>query len=194
MTRKLTQAEILSMPPGRPDPERFKYDDHTWAEVHRMARLALPHGSNLKRATVPEDFGGVDVRYIVNHCCDLQIRCRFDQPIYSADKDVTWRSTEPAMIAAGTYAPLALFLWFRDDYAEAGRLIDPYRMAAEIDPPLDDPSRFHDHGSRGRFYTVEIWELVKCKAALMNGGRDRWAPTRANGERDTVRILKKAAQ
>jgi hypothetical protein len=190
--RELSQEEIFGVTRRR-DQDRYGYDDHTWAEIHRMARLALPHGSTLKRATLGEDFGGTDAHYIVNHCCAMQIRARFDQPIYSADKDVTFRATEPAMIAAGTYAPLALFLWFQDGYAEAGKLIDIYRMAERLDPPLDDASRFHDYGRRGRFYTVAIWELVKTGALLMQGGRDRWAPDRLGGERDTVRILKQAA-
>jgi hypothetical protein len=169
---------------------RYGYNDHTWAEIHRMARLALPHGSTLKRATLREDFGGVDAHYMVNQCCPMQVRARFNRPIGAADIDVSWRETEPAMIAANTYAPLALFVWFMDDYAEAGKLIDVYRMAAEADPPLDRrPVR---RTRNGNFLTVTIAELHDIGALLMLGGRDRWAPARLGGERDTTRILAKA--
>jgi hypothetical protein len=187
--RELTQAQIFGLEPV-PEDDRFGYDDHTWREIERMARLALPHGSILKKAPLPEDLGGIDAHYVVNHRCPLQLRTRFDQPHYSPDKDVTWRVTEPKMIDAGTYAPLALFLWFKDGYAEAGKLIDVYRMAANIDPPLGERPI---NGSRrnGLFHTVDVPELHATGALLMLGGRDRWAPARLGGERDTVRILEK---
>jgi hypothetical protein len=172
-------------------PDRYSYDDHTWHEVERMARLALPHGSVLQRAPLAEDFGGIDAHYIVNHSCGLQIRVRHDRPAKAADIDISWRVTEPAMMEAGTYAPLALFLWFRESYAEAGKLIDVYRMAGAVEPPLGVRD-VHDYGSRGRFLTVGIGELHECGALLMLGGRDRWAPARLGGERDTVRILELA--
>lgn len=172
--------------------EKYAYDEHVWAELGRMARLALPHGSILKRATLPEDFGGVDAHYIVNHCCGMQVRCRYDRPANAPDLDVTWRVTEPAMIDAGTYAPLALFLWFKNRYAEAGKLIDVYRMAEKIEPPLGERPI---NGSRktGLFHTVTVPELHEAGALLMLGGRDRWAPARLGGERDTIRILERAA-
>ena len=55
--------------------------------------------------------GGVDAVYFINHRCKLQIRVRRDRPHYAADEDIAFRTTEPAMIAAVTYSPLAFFLW-----------------------------------------------------------------------------------
>ena len=171
----------------------YDYSEQVLREVERMARLALPNGTVLKRATLEEDFGGVDGQLIANYHCPIQFRCRFNRPAYAADSDVTFRETEPAMMAASTYAPLALFLWFRDGYAEAGKLVDVYRMNGEIEPPFlfreVHPNR---DGGRG-FYVVTIAELHTTRALLMQGGRDRWAPARLGGERDTVAILRKAA-
>ena len=158
-----------------------------------MARLALPHGWRIiKKATLKEDFGGVDAHYTVNHHCALQIRCRMNRPAKAADIDITWRITEPPMMRARTYAPLALFLWFKNGYAEAGKLVDVYRMVDNLEPSIF-ARPLHDYGSRGKFYVVGIPELFACDALLMLGGRDSWAAARLGGERDTVAILKKAA-
>src|SRR4029077_4338429 len=175
---------------GRGRVNHYSYDEHTWLEIERMARLALPHGSILQRATLQDDFGAADAHYTVTHRCKLQLRARFNRPAYAADMDVSWRVTEPAMIAKRTYAPLALFIWLRKGYAEAGKRVDVYRMADRINPPLADRP-VEDYGSHGCFHLVTIAELHEAGALLMLGGRDRWAPARLGGERDTVRILER---
>ena len=106
----------------------YQYTEQVLREVKRMARLALPHSTIIQQATQAEDFGGADGQLIANYTCPIAFRCRFDRPAFAADSDVTFRETEPGMMAEGTYAPLALFLWFRDGYAEAGKLVDVYRM------------------------------------------------------------------
>lgn len=172
---------------------RYEYGDQTIREVERMARLALPHGTVIQRATLEEDFGGVDGQLIANYHCPIQFRCRFNRPAYAADSDITFRDTEPMMMIRRTYAPLALFLWFRGGYAEAGKLVDVYRMDERLNPPLClrevNPNR---DGGPG-FHVVTVSELHETGALLMLGGRDRWAPARLGGERDTVAILQRAA-
>jgi Zn-dependent peptidase ImmA (M78 family) len=168
-------------------PSRYEYSAREWAEIERAARLAFPSGTVLHRASLAEDLGGVDAVYRVNHRCDLQIRVRHNRPAYAADKDVAFRATEPAMIADGTYAPLAFFLWMVNGYIEAGKLIDVYRMAEQIDPPLG--SREPKAGPYGQFYLVTIAELHDCGALLMMGGRGQWAPARLGGARDVLRLL-----
>lgn len=178
----------LSLAPEPQSPSRYEYSAHVWGEIERTARLAFPSGTVLQRASHAEDLGGVDAVYRVNHRCELQIRVRHNRPAYAADEDVAFRTTEPAMIADGTYAPLAFFLWMVDGYVQAGKLIDVYRMAEKIDPPL--PAREPKAGpDGGQFYLVTIDELHKCRALLMQGGRDKWAAARLGGERDVLRLL-----
>ena len=105
---------------------RYEYSAHDWAEIERAARRAFPTGTRLHRVSLEADFGGVDAVYRIDHRCDLQIRVRRDRPAYAADEDIAFRKTEPAMIAAGTYAPLAFFLWMKDGFVEAGKIVDVY--------------------------------------------------------------------
>jgi hypothetical protein len=77
--------------------------------------------------------------------------------------------------------------WTVNGYVEAGKIIDVYRMAERIDPPLG--SREPKVGADGQFIVVTIAELHDCGALLMQGGRDRWAPARLGGERDLLRML-----
>lgn len=105
----------------------------------RLSVLTRPTRSMTRAtasASLADDLGGIDAVYRVNHRCELQIRVRHDRPPYADDEDVAFRTTEPAMIDAGTYAALAFFLWMVNGYVEAGKLIDVYRMAERIDPPL----------------------------------------------------------
>lgn len=182
----------LSFAPASQSPSRYEYSAREWAEIERAARLAFPRGTVLQRAPLEDDFGGIDAVYRVNHSCELQIRVRHDRPAYAADEDVAFRTTEPAMIAAGTYAPLAFFLWMVNGYVEAGKLIDVYRMAEGIDPPLG--SREPKAGPDGQFYVVRIEELYACGALLMVGGREKWAAARLGGERDLMRMLERSRE
>jgi hypothetical protein len=82
-----------------------------------------------------------------------------------------------------------MFLWLRNNYAVHGLIMDVYRLVDGLDPPLDDPSRL---GPNGEFYVVTHAEAHVRGAILMQGGRGGWAPARTGGERDLIRILKKA--
>jgi Zn-dependent peptidase ImmA (M78 family) len=180
-----TESQINSVV-VQPEQARYDYSSHEWAEIERIARLAFPSGTVLKRVTLEQDFGGVDAVYRLNHRCLLQIRVRHNRPAYAADSDIAFRTTEPAMIAARTYAPIAFFLWMVNGYVEAGKIVDVYRMAAGIDPPLAEREPV---GPDRSFHIVTIAELHACGALLMQGGRDKWAPARLGGERDLLRHL-----
>lgn len=165
----------------------YAYDDQTQREVGQMLRDALPGGTVLK-AGLQEDFGGVDVHYVANYHCPIQVRCRFNRPAYAADIDVSFRSTEPTMIVEGTYAPLMLFLWFRDGYVQAGKLVDVYRMHDRISPMLA-ARPMQANGDGTAFCTVSIAELHEAGALLRNGGRDGWATSRLGGMRRVEQIM-----
>src|SRR5262245_23504997 len=168
----------------------YEYDPLTKKEVVRMARLTLLHNTEIKPATLLQDFGGIDGHlYRVAGHCPLQVRTRKDRPYGSADKDITFRTTEQKMIRDHTYAPLALFVWLQSGYAVAGKLIDVYRMAEQIDPPLKERMPIPNTDGRTAFVCVEIWELVKAGALLRQGDRDSWATARADGLKDLERIL-----
>jgi hypothetical protein len=168
----------------------YQYDPLTKMEVERMARLALPDNTKIKPATLLQDFGGIDGHlYRVAGHCPLQVRVRKDRPYGSADKDITFRTTEQKMIREHTYAPLALFVWLQKGYAVAGKLIDVYRMADHIDPPLNDRAPIPNFDGVTAFVCVEIYELVKAGALLRQGDRDSWATARADGLKDLERIL-----
>lgn len=169
---------------------RYEYSDAVRDEVEHMVRLAIPAPVRLTAATRPEDFGGVDLHYALTANCDLQIRCRFDRPPTAPDDDVTFRTTEPAMIEAGTYAPLMLFVWFRNGRAVAGKLVDVYGMAVRLDPPLADRDPMPDpRGENAGFVVVTIAELVDAKALLRQGDARSWAPAVLGGDVRTRRIL-----
>ena len=167
---------------------RYQHDDQIKIELERMVRDALPRGCVLQTVDLARDFGGVDVVYRVNHRCDLQTRCRFNRPWGAWELDVTFRETEPAMIERGTYAPLAVFVWFQDRWAQVGRLVDIYRMDERIIPPL--LGRPVHHSGNGNFVTVTIPELVGADALLRGGDRNGgWATWATDGERRLARLL-----
>lgn len=172
---------------------KYTYDDSVRREIERMARLAMPHGTRLEFADLKADLGGIDATMLCNYHCPLQIRSRFERPIWASDSDVTFRSTEPRMMAAGTYAPLALFLWFQKGWAEAGKLVDVYRMYEQIDPPLVERKRV-PNGDGSSFICVTIGELHNAQALLRQGGRDDWAAAHLGGNKATERILEQYAK
>jgi hypothetical protein len=167
---------------------KYAYDEQIQREVERMARLAMPHGTRLEFADLKSDFGGIDATMLCNYHCPLQIRTRMNRPIWAADADVTFRTTEPRMMVAGTYAPLALFIWMRDGWAEAGKLVDVYRMFEQIDPPLGEREKI-PNGDGTFFHVVTIGELHDAQALLRQGGRDQWAAAHLGGDVMTQRIL-----
>jgi hypothetical protein len=167
---------------------RYGYSPATRAEIERAVRDAIPGRLRLTQASLQEDYGGVDLHYTLNGSCPLQVRCRFDRPAYAPDVDVTFRSTEPPMIEARTYAPLMLFLWFRNGHYVAGKLIDVYRMAERADPPLDArPKRPNSDGTR--WLAVGVGELHDARALLRQGDRDGWATACLGGAERLNRIV-----
>jgi hypothetical protein len=167
---------------------RYDYDPQTWAEIEHMARKALPSGVRLKRAALEQDFAGVDCDYVVSDRCPLALRVRFDRPIYAADSDVTFRATEPAKMAAGTYAPLILFVWVNRGFAKAGKLVDVYRLHLRADPPLDVRAT-EANGDGTSWLAVGIEELFATGALLRHGDRDGWAASCVGGNDRTRRII-----
>lgn len=170
---------------------RYDYSPQVQAEIEHMAKLAIPGRVRLTKASLPQDFGGIDVVYQVNGKCPLQIRVRFNRPYFAADSDVSYRTTEPAMILADTYAPLHLFVWVRDGWAVAGKLVDVYRMADRIHPALADRPVIPNGDGTG-FHVVEIAELVKVGALLRQGDRDEWAAAVIGGNERTQRLVDQA--
>lgn len=171
---------------------RYEYTDHELMEIEHMARMAIPlPRAVLKKATLQDDFGGVDALYTINGKCPLQIRCRFDRPAYAADMDISLRETEPSMIRRGTYAPLFLVVWLRKGYAVAGKLIDVYRMADGVNPPLEH-REVHPNRTPPGYILVDVSELHDTRSLLRLGDRDGWAAARLGGNEDTLRIVERA--
>jgi hypothetical protein len=169
----------------------YSYPPHIERQIGYVGSLAigLP-GITFSKATMAQDFGGIDAHYILDQRCPFQVRCRWDRPCYAPDVDVTFRLTEPPMIEAGTYAPLMLFLWFRDDVVEHGELIDVYRMYPELDPPLAArPPTQNRHGTRSSWVTVTNVELFKAQALLRVGDDHQWAPVLNGGDKRVREII-----
>ena len=165
---------------------KYEYSTSVQNEIEHMIRRAIPAPVRLRKATLAEDFGGTDIHYMISATCGIQVRCRFNRPIWAADRDITLRTTEPAMIAAETYAPLILFLWFRDGYAKAGKLVDTYRMGGALD--LQRSSTPNGDGSS--FIVVTIGELVET-GSLLRQGDDHGGAAASNpgGNVRTLRIV-----
>jgi hypothetical protein len=168
---------------------RYDYDQRVWAEIEHMLRMALPTNSRLERAPLEDDFGGVDAVYLIDQRTPVALRVRYDRPAYAADIDVTFRTTEPRKMEQHTYAPLILFIWIKDGFAKAGKLVDVYRLYHSIEPPLEDREPHDNHD--GTFWiAVMIEELVATRSLLGQGGRDKWAPAALAGDERTKRIIK----
>jgi len=160
----------------------YHYDDWVYREIERCMRIGmLPPGISLKLATKQEDVGGIDATYVVNHKVPLQIRARFDRPAYAADCDITFRTTEPAMMDKRTYAPLALFVWFVGNHIAAAKLIDIYRMAESIQPKLGDRPAI-PNGDGTAFHSVTIPELLQASAWLRNFDGETWNTPSLGGQ------------
>lgn len=171
---------------------RYEYTLQVQREIEHMIKQAIPGRVRITKADLQADFGGIDVVYQINGKCPLQIRVRFDRPHYAADTDVTFRVTEPAMIAADTYAPLMLFVWLRQGWAVAGKLVDVYCMADRIRPPLTARPVIPNGDGGPGFHAVEIAELVKASALLRQGDRDSWAAAVIRGNERTTRLVERA--
>jgi hypothetical protein len=172
------------------DPALHGYQYAPWVtdELKVMCRGLFP-GLEFQMASRADDLRGVDVYVIVNHHAAMQIRCRFDRPKFASDIDVTFRDTEPAMMTAHTYAPLALFAWFRGHRIHAAKLIDVYRMADAVSPSIADRSRWEPnvHGGPG-FCKVRIGELHDVGAVLRASDGAAWITECFDGD-DRVRAI-----
>ena len=168
----------------------YTYSDTIWKELTRVIRHGLiPSGMHLRRASLTEDFGGVDATAIINQHLRLQIRCRFNRPVFSPEIDVTFRApSEWQMMAARTYAPAALFAWFKEEEMVAGHVVDIYRMAAEVRPALRErePTPNRDGSA---FITVEIPELHKARSLLRHWDGQVWSTPLLGGARRWLDLL-----
>ena len=110
----------------------------------------------------------------------MLLRVRYDRPSYAADADITFRSTEPAKITAGTYAPLMLFVWLTRGYAVAGKLVDVYGLDERLADSLADRPLIPNRDGT-KWFPVPIEEVVAARALLRQGDRNEWAPAVLGG-------------
>lgn len=166
----------------------YDYSPDVIEQINRTLRDALPSGTVIK-APLQADYGGVDYTFTANHRVPVAVRCRFDRPHNAQDKDVTFRSTEPAMIRAGTYAPLELFAWFKQHRLIAGRVVDVYRMATHINPPLGERPVISNGDGTG-FIVVTMGALHDADALLRIGDpQGGWATACIGGMRRIEHIF-----
>jgi hypothetical protein len=168
---------------------KYDYDPRVWAEVEHMVRKSMPPNSRLDRADLPEDVAGVDATYVVDNRVPIALRVRYDRPAYASDIDITFRSTEPAKMAAGTYAPLMLYVWLVGGFAKAGKLVDVYRLYHNADPPLEGRD-LCPNGDRTFWFPVAIEELHHTRSLLRQGDRDDWAAAVLGGNERLKHIIK----
>ena len=117
---------------------------------------------------------------------------RWDRPEYAPDDDITFRTTEPSMIARRTYAPLMAFGWLRSGRFVAGKLVDVYGMDQAIDPPLVSRGRTPNTDGRTAFITVSVEELFASRSLLRVGDRAGWANALSDSDRRLQAILDRA--
>jgi hypothetical protein len=171
--------------------KKFQYEAWVYEEIGRCIRGLFTSGISLRRATLNEDFGGVDVHYVVDHETPLALRCRFNRPAGAADSDITFRETEPRMIQAGTYAPLAVYFWFVDHHIVAGKCIDIYQMAEKLEPAFADREVCPNFDDGPGFYSVPVSELHEARALLKLFDGTVWATAVLGGEQRITRILER---
>lgn len=165
---------------------KYQYAPEVRRQIEAMLKQALSFvGATIRLADLTEDFGGIDIHYRINDV-DCQVRARFDRPHNAQNKDITFRATEPAMITAGTYAPLMLFVWFWNGDAKAAHLIDPYAIHNRL---KIDSYELHDCGPRGRFYAVPMTDVYEVDAWLRTGGPDGWHTISTGGLARAQRLL-----
>jgi hypothetical protein len=166
----------------------YQYDPDIEAEFMRALRTFFPSGTRIDKVPREADYGGVDVLYQVNYRCPVALRWRPDRPANAANVDITLRSTEPAKIAAHTYAPILIVLWTRNRLTVATRGIDVYRMADRVSPPLAT-RECQPNGDGTSFLTVGIMELLACEAILRWGDRNAWVTVPLDGLARIEQIL-----
>lgn len=169
---------------------KYEYEDFVYAELARVLKGLFPPRTPLQRASRERDLAGIDAEYLVNDCCPLALRVRFNRPAWAADADITFRTTEPRMIADQTYADLAVFAWFTGHQCVAAKLIDVYRMAERLEPPLTERPPFQNRDGT-RFVFVEIAELHQTHSLLRLYDGHVWATAMLGGEVRLNQILAK---
>jgi hypothetical protein len=165
----------------RPIVPAFHYSDDIQKKLYWCVKSLLAPGARIKRATLQDDFGGIDGTFIANSKLPIQFRCRFNRPAYAADSDITFRHTEPDMIHARTYAPISVYCWFVDNDLKAARCVDIYRMARQLNPTFKERV-WYTNGDGTRFCTVEIGELFKYGALLKLFDGHNWATGNLSGQ------------
>lgn len=169
---------------------RYTYTPEVRRQIEAMLKQALSIVAvRIKLADLTEDYGGVDVHYLLNDV-PCQVRARFDRPPNAHTVDITFRNTEPAMIVDGTYAPLMLYAWFWRGDAKHGHLIDPYAVQNHRRINSYD---LNDCGERGRFYAVPMGDVLEGKAWLRTGGPEGWTTMCTGGLQRVQRMLMGAA-
>jgi len=153
----------------------YQYDAWIYDEIKQTIRGLFGAGVHLAQASRAEDVGGIDACLTVNHRAQVQLRVRFDRPLYAPDDDIAFRLTEPAMIAAKTYAPLMLYFWMKGRRIVAGKCVDVYRMADGIVPPLADRPCIMANDGNGGLRTVRIEELYASRSILAFYDGIHWA-------------------
>ena len=165
---------------------RYDYPESTWREIEIMLPMAVPVRSRLERSDKPEDYAGVDAVYYVDASYPVAVRVRPNRPPYAPNIDVTYRITEPAKIAAGTYAPLLLFVWINDGIATHGKLVDVYGW---YNRTRDIQRAVQSNGDGTAWFPVKIEELYATRGLLRQGDRREWAPAWYGANEQTQRII-----
>ena len=168
----------------------YHYEPWVYEEILRVSRGLFRPGIPLKQVSRQADLGGIDAEYCVNHSCPLALRARFNRPPGAADCDITFRTTEPSMMAGGTYAPLALFVWFVEHHIVAAKLVDIERMYLRLNPPFSQRPATSNGDGTG-FYCVDITELHAARALLRLYDGQVWATAILGGELRLDQILAK---
>jgi len=173
---------------------KYGYSVPVEHEIGHMLSMAMRAFDRTVHATLQEDFGGTDFHYLIGDL-PVQARARFDRGQHFHGVDITFRSTEPAMIAAQTYAPLMLVVWLEGGLAELGYLVDipslDRAMRRGTIPPFDQRLPVVNR-DRTRFYVVQHAELDIARSLIAVGDRYSWTRT---GPADRVtRIINKNAR
>jgi hypothetical protein len=156
----------------------YQYEPSVTTELSHMLGLAMASLGRTEPATLIEDLRGTDFHYRVGDL-DVQTRTRFDRGEHFHGVDITFRTTEPGMIARRSYAPLMLYAWLERGLATYGYLVDVYALARAMELgriPAFDERTAESNGDGTAFKTVTAAELYTARALLGNGTRYHWTP------------------
>jgi hypothetical protein len=161
----------------------YGYERSITAEIEHLLAQALASLGRTEQATLQEDVRGTDFHYLLGDLA-VQVRARFDRGKHFQGIDITFRTTEPAMIARHEYAPLMLYVWLEAGLADFAYLVDVYAMADAMDrgriAPFEDRPAV-SNGDGTYFKEVAAGDLFKARALLGNGDRYAWTATPLSG-------------